>query len=168
MRMDLIQPFINAADAVLAQGLQSPTSVANLSMEQEAYRRKGVAALIWVTGDIEGRLIIDLDPSTAVRVASRFAGAELPESDELVRETVCELANQVIGNAVTTLNDQGFHFRIHPPVLHTSEHGPKSTEDTEALVICFDTAIGSVFLNIALRHNCSRAPEQAATVGHSK
>jgi chemotaxis protein CheX len=166
--MDLIQPFINAADAVLAQGLQSPTSVANLSMEQEAYRRKGVAALIWVTGDIEGRLIIDLDPSTAVRVASRFAGAELPESDELVRETVCELANQVIGNAVTTLNDQGFHFRIHPPVLHTSEHGPKSTEDTEALVICFDTAIGSVFLNIALRHNCSRAPEQAATVGHSK
>jgi chemotaxis protein CheX len=168
MRMDLIQPFINAADAVLAQGLQSPTSVANLSMEQEAYRRKGVAALIWVTGDIEGRLIIDLDPSTAVRVASRFAGAELPESDELVRETVCELANQVIGNAVTTLNDQGFHFRIHPPVLHTSEHGPKSTEDTEALVICFDTAIGSVFLNIALRHNCSRAPEQAATVGHAK
>jgi chemotaxis protein CheX len=166
--MDLIQPFINAADAVLAQGLQSPTSVANLSMEQEAYRRKGVAALIWVTGDIEGRLIIDLDPSTAVRVASRFAGAELPESDELVRETVCELANQVIGNAVTTLNDQGFHFRIHPPVLHTSEHGPKSTEDTEALVICFDTAIGSVFLNIALRHTCSRAPEQAATVGHSK
>jgi chemotaxis protein CheX len=166
--MDLIQPFINAADAVLAQGLQSPTSVANLSMEQEAYRRKGVAALIWVTGDIEGRLIIDLDPSTAVRVASRFAGAELPESDELVRETVCELANQVIGNAVTTLNDQGFHFRIHPPVLHTSEHGPKSTEDTEALVICFDTAIGSVFLNIALRHNCSRAPEQAATVGHAK
>ena len=168
MRMDLIQPFINAADAVLAQGLQSPTSVANLSMEQEAYRRKGVAALIWVTGDIEGRLIIDLDPSTAVRVASRFAGAELPESDELVRETVCELANQVIGNAVTTLNDQGFHFRIHPPVLHTSEHGPKSTEDTEALVICFETPVGNVFLNMALRHNGTRTAGQATTAGASR
>jgi len=165
MKMELIQPFINAADAVLAQGLQSPTSVANLSMEQEAYRRKGVAALIWVTGDIEGRIVIDLDPTTAVRVASRFAGAELPESDELVRETVCELANQVIGNAVTSLNDQGFHFRVHPPVLHTSEHGPKSSEDTEALVICFETSIGNVFLNIALRHNCSPNPERAAAVG---
>ena len=165
MKMELIQPFINAADAVLAQGLQSPTSVANLSMEQEAYRRKGVAALIWVTGDIEGRIVIDLDPDTAVRVASRFAGTELPESDELVRETVCELANQVIGNAVTSLNDQGFHFRVHPPVLHTSEHGPKSSEDTEALVICFETDIGNVFLNIALRHNSSRQPERAAAVG---
>jgi hypothetical protein len=27
MRMDLIQPFINSADAVLAQGLDSPISV---------------------------------------------------------------------------------------------------------------------------------------------
>ena len=92
MKMELIQPFINAADAVLAQGLQNPVSIGNLSMEEEAYRRKGVAALVMVSGDIEGRMIFDLDPTTALRVASRFAGAELPESDDLVRETVCELS----------------------------------------------------------------------------
>ena len=97
--------------------------------------------------------MFDLDPETALRVASHFAGAELPESDDLIRETVCELANQVTGNAVTTLNDQGFHFRVHPPVLHTSEHGPTTTEDTEALVICCETARGNVFMNIALRYN---------------
>jgi len=165
MKMELIQPFINAADAVLAQGLQCSVSMANLTMEQEAYRRKGVAALIWITGDIEGRMVIDLDPETAVRVASCFAGAELPESDDLVRETVCELANQVTGNAVTALNDQGFHFRVHPPVLHTSEHGTTSSEDTEALVICFETASGSVFMNIALRYKVQRSGELAAATG---
>src|SRR2546428_770372 len=99
---------------------------------------------------------------TAVRVASRFAASELPESDELVRETVCELANQVTGNAITALNDQGFHFRVHPPVLHTLEHGSKSSEDTEALVICFETASGNVFMNIALRYNRRRQGERAA------
>jgi chemotaxis protein CheX len=152
MKMELIQPFINAADAVLAQGLRGPTAIANLSMEQDAYRRRGVAALVLVTGDIEGRMVIDLDPETAVRVASRLAGEALPASDELVRETVCELANQVIGNAITSLNDQGFHFRVHPPVLHTSECGPQGNEDTEALVICFETACGDVYMNIALRY----------------
>ena len=162
MKMELIQPFINAADAVLAQGLKSPMSIGNLSMEQEAYRRKGVAALVALTGDIEGRIVFDLDPETAVRVASHFAGTELPESDDLVRETVCELANQVTGNAVTVLNDQGFHFRVHPPVLHTSEHGPTSSEDTEALVICFETSGGSVFMNIALRYNVQRRRRRAA------
>jgi len=165
MKMELIQPFINAADAVLAQGLQCSMSIGNLSMEEEAYRRKGIAALIWVTGDIEGRIILDLDPETAVRVASKFAGTELPETDSLVRETVFELANQVIGNAVTVLNNEGFHFRVHPPVLHTSEHGPKTSEDTEALVICFETGIGEVFMNIALRYGQSRRSEHAAAVG---
>ena len=165
MKMELIQPFINAADAVLAQGLQSPMSIGNLSMEQEAYRRKGVAAVVALTGDIEGRIVFDLEPEAAVRVASCFAGSELPESDDLVRETVCELANQVTGNAVTSLNDQGFHFRVHPPLLHTSEHGPISTEDTEALVICFETACGTVYMNIALRYNVERSSDLAAAAG---
>jgi chemotaxis protein CheX len=165
MKMELIQPFINAADAVLAQGLQSPMSIGNLSMEQEVYRRKGVAALVTLSGDIEGRIVFDLDPETAVRVASHFAGADLPESDELVRETVCELANQVTGNAVTTLNDQGFHFRVLPPVLLTSEHTPASTEDTEALVISFETARGSMFMNIALRYNVQQQDEMPAAAG---
>jgi chemotaxis protein CheX len=165
MRMELIQPFINAADAVLAQGLQCPMAIGNLSMEEEAYRRKGLAALILVTGDIEGRIILDLDPQTAVRVASKFAGTPLPETDVLVREAVFELANQVIGNAVTVLNDQGFHFRVHPPALHTSEHGPKSSEDTEALVICFETEVGDVFMNIAMRYSQSHHSGHAAAVG---
>src|SRR5438132_6051870 len=166
MKMELIQPFINAADAVLAEGLQCSTTVGSLSMEEDAYRRKGVAALIYVTGDIEGRVIFDLDSQTAVRVASKFAGTELPESDSLVWETVSELANQVTGNAITALNDQGFHFRVHPPVLHTSEHGSKSSEDTEALVICFETASGNVFMNIALRYNRRRQGELAAAAKH--
>jgi chemotaxis protein CheX len=162
--MELIQPFINAADCVLAQGLQCPMSIGNLSMEEEAYRRKGVAAMVAVTGDIEGRIIFDLDNETAVRVASRLAGAELPESDDLVRETVCELANQVIGNAITALNDQGFRFRVHPPTLHTTD-GARSSEDTEALVICFETCSGDVFMNIALRYNQRRHADRAAAVG---
>ena len=97
-----------------------PWQIGNLTMEEEAYRRKGVAAMVWLSGDIEGRIIFDLDAQTAVQVASKFAGTELPETDSLVREAVCELANQVIGNAVATLNDQGFHFRVHPPVLNTT------------------------------------------------
>ena len=41
MKMELIQPFINAADAVLAQGLQSPVSIGSISMEEEPTAAKG-------------------------------------------------------------------------------------------------------------------------------
>ena len=166
MRMDLIQPFINSADAVLAQGLESPISIENLSMENEAYRRKGIAAEVCLTGEIEGRIIFDVDAGAAVQLASRLGGVEVSETDEeLVREAVCELANQIIGNAVTTLNDQGFHFHVRPPTLLASEQGSKSSEDTEALVMVFNTASGNVFMNVALRHHCPGALEPAAVAG---
>ncbi len=162
MKMELIQPFINAADAVLSQGLQGTTKVGNLSMEEEAYRRKGVAGMVALTGDIEGRIFLDLEPQTAVRVASHYAGAELPESDGLIKETIYELANQVVGNAVCALNDQGFHFRVHPPLLLTSAEGDKTSEDVEALVICFETSLGNVFMNVALRYNKRRMADHVA------
>lgn len=155
--MGLIQPFINAADAVLSQGLNSPIEIGNLTMEEDAYRRKGLAAMVELSGDIEGRIILDLAPQTAAKIASQLSGTELPESDDLVREVVCELANQVIGNAIATLNDEGFHFRVHPPHLHTSEQGAKSTTDIEAMVLSFETKTGSVFMNIALRYGSSAA-----------
>ncbi len=152
MRMELIQPFINAADAVFAESLQAPTKIVDLSMEENTYRRKGVAALIVIKGDIEGRIILDLAPEVAMGVASRLAGSPLPESEQVIRETVCELANMVIGNSVTLLNDQGFRFKVFPPEIHMSEEGLAGSADTEAMVLCIETPCGEIYLNIAMHH----------------
>jgi CheY-specific phosphatase CheX len=62
MRMELIQPFINAADAVFSDLLHSSAKIIDLTMDEDTYRRKGVAALIAIKGDIEGRVILDLSP----------------------------------------------------------------------------------------------------------
>jgi chemotaxis protein CheX len=160
--MELIQPFINAADAVFSESLQSPTKIVDLEMDEETYRRKGVAALIAIKGDIEGRVILDLSHEVAVKVASVLAGAEVEASEQLVRETVCELANMVIGNSVTLLNDQGFHFKVFPPEVHMNEAGLPGSADTEALVICVETPCGNIYLNIAMRYLHRRRAERSA------
>jgi chemotaxis protein CheX len=162
MRMELIQPFINAADAVFAESLQAPTKIMDLSMDEDTYRRKGVAALIAIKGDIEGRVILDLSPEVAVKVASQLAGMEVAASEQVVRETVCEMANMVIGNSVTLLNDQGFHFKVFPPEIHMNDIGLGGTADTEALVICIETPCGEIYLNIAMRYLHRRRQERNA------
>src|SRR5438132_13526026 len=96
MRMDLIQPFINAADAVFAESLQGPTKIGDLLMEEGAYHRKGVAALIVIKGDIEGRAILDLAPEVALKVAAILTVAEVTDREQAVSESVHELANIVI------------------------------------------------------------------------
>jgi len=165
MKMELIQPFINAADAVLAETLQCATRIGDVSMDEETYRRKGFAAHVLITGDIEGRIIFDIDQPTAARIAAYLSGGPTDENDtSLVTETVCELANMVIGNAVTTLNDEGFRFKISPPEPHTEEQGCGSSEDTEALVLCFDTDKGSLYMNVAMRYNRRRKNERTLTV----
>jgi CheY-specific phosphatase CheX len=160
MRMELIQPFINAADAVFSECLQSSAKIIDLTMDEETYRRKGVAALIVIKGDIEGRVILDLAPEVAVRLASHLAGTELSASEQLVRETVCEFANMVIGNSVTLLNDQGFRFKVFPPEIHANEAGLASTVDTEAMVLGMETPCGEIYLNIAMHYLHRRRRER--------
>jgi len=162
MRMELIQPFINAADAVFAESLQGPTKIGDLLMEEGAYHRKGVAALIVIKGDIEGRIILDLAPEVALKVAAILAGGEVADSEQVVRETVCELANMVIGNSVTLLNDQGYRFKVFPPEIHMNDQGLAGSRDTEAMVLAIETTCGNIYLNIAMHHLARRRRERDA------
>jgi chemotaxis protein CheX len=162
MRMEIIQPFINAADAVFAESLQAPTKIVDLTMDENTYRRKGVAALIAIKGDIEGRVILDISPEVALSIAGQLAGSAVPESEQVVKETVCELANMVIGNSVTLLNDQGFRFKVFPPEIHMNEEGLAGNAETEAMVLCIETPCGPIYLNIAMHYLHRRRHERDA------
>jgi chemotaxis protein CheX len=165
MKIELIQPFINATDAVLAEMLNGPAKVTEVAMKEQVYRRKGVAASVSIHGDIEGHVIFDLESEIALHVASALAGGEVAPGDEVAGETVCELANMVVGNAVTLLNDQGHSFKVIPPELHVASEGYACGRESEALVMCFETPIGKVFLNIALDYSRQRSavtPEVSA------
>ena len=85
----------------LAANDGAPVTIADLTMEEEAYRRKGLAAVVAFQGQIEGRIVLDMDPGVAAKVAGNMSGGEVDPSEPIVPETICELANMVIGNAVT-------------------------------------------------------------------
>jgi chemotaxis protein CheX len=162
MRMDLIQPFIGSLDAVLAEMMQTNPKIADLAMEEDGYRPKGTAAAVEFKGQIEGRIVLDMDPAAAAFVAASLQGAEVDPAEPIVSEAVCELANMVIGNAVTQLNDRGFQFKVLPPSILTEEQCAKAGQDSEATILRFETPQGTVHLNIAMhylaRRNHDRAP----------
>jgi chemotaxis protein CheX len=166
MRMELIQPFIGSLDTVLAEMMKSPATIADLTMEEEGYRKKGLAAVVTFKGQIEGRIVLDMDPEVAVKVASCLAGTDVDTSEAIVSEAVCELANMVIGNAVTQLNDRGFQFKVFPPEVLTQEQGEKAGQDSEATILCFKTPSGNVHLNIAMHYYARRSRERKSLVVH--
>ncbi len=161
MKMDLIQPFIGSLDTVLAEMMKAPATIADLAMEEDGYRRKGVAAVVTFKGQIEGRIVLDMDPQAAAKVASCLAGTEVDAAESIVSEAVCELANMVIGNAVTQLNDRGFQFKVFPPSVLTEEQCAKAGQDSEATILCFETASGNVYLNVAMHYHARRSRERS-------
>jgi chemotaxis protein CheX len=161
MRMDLIQPFIGSLDAVLAEMMKTTPRIVDLTMEEEGYRRKGLAASVSFKGEIQGRVILDMDPPAATQVASYLAGDEVDSSQPIVREAVCELANMVIGNAVTQLNDRGFQFKVFPPAILTEEQCAAAGQDSETTILCFETPTGNVYLDIAMQYHRRRSRERS-------
>lgn len=160
MKMELIQPFISAADAILASSLDAPAQMGDLSMEEDDYRQKGYAARVSIRGDIEGRVIVDMSTETALRLASALSGCELKTVDQTIKETIHELANMIIGNAITLLNDHGYKFKVFPPEENTGGDHFCDKSETEQLAVFFDTNCGRIFLNVRMRYNlCNRVQD---------
>jgi len=153
MNLDLIQPFINSLDAVISEIMRCSARIADVTMEEGNYKRTGVAALVLLSGDIEGRIILDMDAAAASQAAADLAGISGTPTEETAREIVCELTNMVIGNSVTQLNDRGFKFKVHPPELLLTDSGPRVTVDSEAVLLRFELPKGAVYLNIAVHDN---------------
>jgi chemotaxis protein CheX len=139
--------------------MNAPAKIVDVTMEEKGYRRKGTAAMVTFRGQIEGRVILDMEPRAAAQVASCLTGDETG-AESIVPETVCELANMVIGNAVTQLNDCGFQFKVFPPEMLTQEECAKTGQNAEATILCFETPSGSVYLNIVMQYMKRRARER--------
>jgi len=161
MKIDLLQPFIGSLDAVLAELLKAPVTIADVTMEEEAYRRKGIAAVVIFKGQIDGRVVLDVDPGVAAKIAGLLAGGEMNASDPIVPESVCELANMVIGSAVTQLNDQGSQFKVLPPSILSEAQCEKVGRDEEATILSFRTPAGAVYLNVAMHYHTRRFGEHS-------
>ena len=166
MKMDLIQPFVNSLDAVISETMGCTAQIADVTMDEGHYRRSGIAALVSVTGEIHGSVVLDMDNQAAQQAATDLAGAPDTPTEDAVREAVCELTNMVIGNAVTQLNDAGFHFKVLPPEVLTQEQCEKAGQDSEATILCFETPGGNVHLNIAMQYLQRRTGERTPVAVH--
>ena len=111
MRMDLIQPFIGSLDSVLAEMMKVPAKIVDLDHGRRGLSPEGARGYRRFQGPNRGTHHSGHGTAAAAHVACYLADGEVDPSESLVPETVCELANMVIGNAVTQLNDADFHSR---------------------------------------------------------
>ncbi|HOJ98549.1 MAG TPA: chemotaxis protein CheX [Termitinemataceae bacterium] len=151
MRVEYINPFVEAAFNVLKEVLQADIRRGELYLKSTTMPVLGVAALVGLAGDVEGRVMFDMSKTTALAVASAMNGEQLSNFDELVKATITELANMITAQAVTKLHDLGFRFDLTPPALFTGDNMEVSDHEVEALIVPMETPQGKIEINVAIR-----------------
>jgi chemotaxis protein CheX len=156
MRVEYINPFVEAAFNVLKEVVNTDVKRGDLYLKSSTMSIMGVAALVGLAGDVEGRVLFDMTKPTALFVASAMNGEEMKTLDEMVKATITELANMITAQAVTKLHDLGFKFDLTPPALFTGENMEISnTLEVEALIVPMELGAGGksgkIEINVVIR-----------------
>ncbi len=156
MRLDYIDPFIESARYVLSEMSHLEIKWGELSLKPSPAPTKNIVTIIGLAGDVEGRVIFEMDDKTALTIAGRMNNADFTQFTPVVIDSLSELTNMMIGNAVSRLNDMGFKFTTSPPTFIKGKGMASATPQLETLVIPLDTRFGEVTLNIAIRYNSQK------------
>ena len=152
MRVEYINPFVEAAFGVLKEVLNTEVKRGDLYLKSTTMSIMGVAALVGLAGDVEGRVVFDMTKQTALGVAGAMNGETFTVMDELAKATIQELANMITAQAVTKLHALGFKFDLTPPALFTGENMEISNREVDALIVPMELGpIGKIEINVAVR-----------------
>jgi chemotaxis protein CheX len=152
MRVEYINPFVEAAFGVLKEVLNTDVKRGDLYLKSTTMSIMGVAALVGLAGDVEGRVVFDMTKQTALGVAGAMNNETFTAMDELAKATIQELANMITAQAVTKLHALGFKFDLTPPALFTGENMEISNREVEALIVPMELGpLGKIEINVAVR-----------------
>jgi chemotaxis protein CheX len=155
MRVEYINPFVESTYNVLKEVLNSEVKRGEIYLKNTSMAIMGVAALVGLAGDVEGRVLFDMTKATALHIVSVMNGEEFKEFDDMAKATIQELANMVTAQAVTKLYELNFKFDLTPPALFTGENMEVSTnlgKDVEALIVPMELGPNlKIEVNVAIR-----------------
>ena len=154
MRVEYINPFVESAFSILKEVMNSEVKRGEIFLKPTSMAIKGVAALVGLAGDVEGRVLFDMSKETALHVAGAMNQDTFTALDDLAKATIQELANMITAQAVTKLHDLGFKFDLTPPALFTGDNMEVATNlgEVEALIVPMELGGGKkIEVNVAVR-----------------
>ena len=149
MRYTYIRPFTDAAHVVLEEVLSSRIEAGDIQLSATTVASRGVTTIVGITGETDGRVLFDMAPASAVRIAEAMNGETISELNRLGQDTLTELASMIAGRAVTILNDAGHQLRVSPPTLLIGDNLTISNFELETLIVPLETSYGEVVVNVA-------------------
>ncbi len=164
MDIRFINPFIAAVKTVFKTMVATDVMVGKPSINMPGQvPTTDVSAVIGLSGDVVGCVVLSLPTDTALQAASKFAGVDLAQDHPDFSDALGELANMVAGQAKAQF--EGFNVSISlPSVIIGKEHVVSQSRHRPRLSIPCDSQLGKFWVEVAMVVNKTPADSQAAEV----
>ncbi|RMH46431.1 MAG: chemotaxis protein CheX [Gammaproteobacteria bacterium] len=151
MRANFMNPFLKAAQSVLATEVGAEVKRGDVTLESNCYTPEDVTVLLSVVGDVQGIVMYGMGIPMALALISQMLGEEHQEFDDLAQSGIAEMGNVITGIATTHLAEAGYQCSISVPTLVVGRNTMLSTLDFKRLVVPLLTDYGPLSIHLALR-----------------
>jgi chemotaxis protein CheX len=150
VKVEFVNPFIQAAGEVLESELGGAAERGELRLHRSALTTDEVTAIVGVTGTVRGLVLYSMNETTAIAIVSRVMHQEFHEFDALAQSGIGELGNVITGRAGVLLSQAGYPSNITPPAVVVGKGSLVTTLDLNRLVLPLQTDIGRLEVQIVV------------------
>ncbi len=154
MNVAFINPFIESTlrSLDMMAGIQAEKS--GLELKEDLITTYDVSAIIGLTGETSGSIIISMPEALACRIASNMLMEEIKSLNKNVEDAIGEIGNIVVGDARRSLIQDGHQLNISiPTVVIGVGHKISRSGDVPCIAIPFTTEFGDFEVNVGLRES---------------
>jgi chemotaxis protein CheX len=151
MKVNYLNPFLEAAREVLAAEADVNVTHGALSLQRSALTTDEITVLVSLVGQVQGVVLYGLSEATALNLVGRIMAQQFTEFDNLAQSGIAELGNVITGRASVKLAEAGYVTDISPPSLVHGRDVTISTLDFPRVVVPLSSDAGIVTVHLALR-----------------
>jgi len=118
MNVKYINPFLLATRDIVSQVLGLIPAFEKPYLKETPFDTKEeLLIIIGVTGEMNGQVLINIDRTSCINIASQMMSGMPTIFDELSKSAVSELCNMILGTAATYFANQGIAINITSPTI---------------------------------------------------
>lgn len=143
-----INPFVEGVDSVFSTMLSLKPKRLSVRISQGSGGTSSLTALIGISGEMHGVVVMRFPPATAIGLAGRMLGSTVDAVNAEVIDAVAELVNMVAGSAKAKFDyDPPLQLGL-PTVVEGDQYRVKYPSKSVWLEVPFDSEAGQFSMEI--------------------
>ncbi len=148
MRLEFVKAFTEITQSVFIEALSdNEVFTGQPCLTNTPHLQNTVVATIELTGDLSGKIFLQMERSTAIAIGERMLGST-KSSGTLITSCIGELTSMVVGRTISWINDQTYQINMSPPVITLDSTTLAPMHELETLIIDIKTPQGKTVLNV--------------------